>query len=221
MILHELLGTEDHPIYQELQISNGARQYDFLRSATAASLALERDFLSRSVIEALNFHAIGCLHVNAGEYRPCAVRVGNGPDAYHPPEHYQVSARMEAFIDEVNRNWDRFDEVGLASYVLWQLNRIHPFINGNGRTARATCYFALCLKFKQWLPGKTILPELITHNRPEYVVALKDADKTGSLGSLHNLLSRLLAEQIASAAPAAPPPTRRFNARILKARAKT
>ena len=62
MILHELVGSEDHPVYQELQVSNGARQYDFLRSMVAASLGVECDYLSTEVIEALNFHAIACLH---------------------------------------------------------------------------------------------------------------------------------------------------------------
>lgn len=201
MILHELVGTEAHPIYQELQISNGARQYDFLRSAIGASLALGRDFLSTSVIKALNFHAITCLHVSAGEFRPCLVKVGEDPTAYYPPEHYLVQARMDEFVNVVNRRWDSVDEVTLAAYVLWQLNLIHPFINGNGRTARACCHYVLCLRFKSWLPGKSILPELITHNRPEYVAALKVAD-AGDLSALHALLSRLLEEQLKSAEPA-------------------
>jgi hypothetical protein len=29
----------------------------------------------------------------------------------------------------------------LAAYGLWRLNWIHPFVEGNGRTARAVCYF--------------------------------------------------------------------------------
>ncbi|MEX1365172.1 MAG: Fic family protein [Nannocystaceae bacterium] len=39
-------------------------------------------------------------------------------------------------------------EVGLAKgieafdkYTLWRLNWIHPFVEGNGRTARAACYY--------------------------------------------------------------------------------
>lgn len=198
MILHEIVGTEAHPVYQELQISNGARQYDFIRSAVAASLGVGRDYLSLDVIKALNYHAITCLHVAAGDFRPCEVVVGMPPEDYHPPASFQVRARMDDFVNTVNRNWQSADELGLAAFVLWQLNRIHPFINGNGRTARATCYFVLCLKFKKWLPGKTILPELISRDRPEYVAALKQADQ-GDLGPLHALLTRLLDEQIQSA----------------------
>lgn len=214
MILYELLRSEAHPVYQELQVSNGGRQYDFLQSLVKAGLAVHKDHLSLEVVKALNFHAITCLHVSSGSFRPCTVSVGD----YQPPQPYQVTALMEDFVNSVNRHWESTDPVALAAYVLWQLNWIHPFINGNGRTARAACYLVLCLKLKSWLPGTTILPELIRISRDEYVAALKVADQTGDLGQLHALLAKLLSEQIASASPPPPPPTRRFNKRIMDGR---
>jgi Fic family protein len=196
----ELVNTEDNPVYQALEIANGNRQYDFLRSIVIASLNIGRPFLSQHVIKALNFHAITCLHVNPGEYRPCPVHVGN----YTPPEHYRVPALMDDFVNMVNRNWDQTDGVVLATYVLWRMNHIHPFINGNGRTARAASYFVLCVKSGGWLPGEVILPELIRRNQAEYVSALKAVDASLAAGTLdlaplHTLLSRLIGEQMQSA----------------------
>jgi hypothetical protein len=214
MILFELLGNEAHPVYQDLQVSNGSRQYDFLQALVRVSLEIQKDHLSLGVIKALNFHAITCLHVSSGEYRPCTVTVGD----YHPPQPHQVAARMEDFVDTVNRHWEKSDPVGLAAFVLWKLNGIHPFINGNGRTARAACYLVLCLKLSRWLPGTTILPELIRRDRDDYVAALKVADQTNDLSQLHALLSKLLSEQIQSSSPPPPPPPYRFNKRILDAR---
>ena len=133
MILHEICGSEAHPAYQALAVSNGNRQYDFLGSIVTASLAVDRPFLSSAILKALNYHAITCLHVNAGEYRPCPVKVG----IHEPPAHFLVQALMDDFVNSVNRNWDKADPLVLASLVLWRLNYIHPFINGNGRTARA------------------------------------------------------------------------------------
>ena len=133
MILFELDQSENHPAYQKLAISNGTRQYDFLNSVVLAALEVNKPFLSQAVIRALNFHAITCLHVNAGEYRPCPVVVGN----HTPADYYRVPALMDDFVNEVNRHWLSVDSVVLAAYVLWRLNYIHPFINGNGRTARA------------------------------------------------------------------------------------
>ncbi|MFN0315715.1 MAG: Fic family protein [Burkholderiales bacterium] len=153
------------------------------------------------MINALNFQAITCLHTNPGEYRPCPVTVGD----YVPPDHYRVHALMDDFINVVNRIWDSTDPVVLAAWVLWRMNLIHPFINGNGRTARASSYFVLCVKSGGWLPGKTILPELIVRERVSYVEALKHADnsmKTGpeDVSKLHALMSRLLEEQLSTAA---------------------
>jgi fido (protein-threonine AMPylation protein) len=202
LILFEITGDEAHPVYQQLAIENGARQYDFLRSVVTSSIALRRAFLSEHILKALNFQAITCLHTNAGEYRPCDVTVGT----HTPPAHYRVKGLMEDFVNEVNRSWETADPVFLACYVLWRLNYIHPFINGNGRTARAACYFVLCMATGQWLVGTIILPELIKNRRPEYVAALQAADAslaTGALnlGQLHALISQLIQQQLQSANP--------------------
>lgn len=207
MIIFEITGSEQHPVYQTLEIANGGRQYDFLRSLVDASLAVDRPFLSTHIIKALNFQAITCLHTSAGEFRPCAVTVG----PYIPPEPYRVQDLVEDFVNTVNRRWESFDPLVLAAYVLWRLNHIHPFINGNGRTARAACYFVLCVAAGRWLPGTTILPELIRRDRADYVLALQEAGKAAAAGSLdltalHQFLQKLLAEQLASVLPAAPTP---------------
>jgi Fic family protein len=111
---------------------------------------------------------------------------------------------MDDFVNVVNRSWATTDPLVLATFVLWRLNYIHPFINGNGRTARATCYFVLCLSAGYWLPGTTILPELIRRERDAYCTALADVDASFAAGNLdlsplHALLAKLLTEQMATA----------------------
>ena len=106
---------------------------------------------------------------------------------------------MEMFVDEINRSWDQVDPIALAAYVLWKLNWIHPFINGNGRAARAACYFVLCLRMGGWLKGDVILPDLLRRDRDAYVEALKAVDKSlkteFDLTPLYDLLVKLLNEQ--------------------------
>lgn len=198
MNLFELTKSEDHPAYQTLEIANGNRQYNFLRSIVIAALETKRTFLSQTILKALNFHAIACLHSHAGEYRPCSVTITNSK--HTPPDHYRVQSLMDDFVNEVNHSWNAIDPVYLAAFVLWKINYIHPFINGNGRTARAASYFVLCVKSKAWLPGEIILPQLLRQHRDEYVFALTSAD--ASLGTdsldlseLHALINRLLKQQ--------------------------
>jgi len=198
MIIFELTNSEADPAYQQLAVENLDRQYSFLQSIVEASLALKRPMLSIEVIKALNYHAIACLHVSAGEFRPGPVTVGS----YIPPAHYQVPALMQMFTNEVNRFWTALNPIDLATVVLWKLNHIHPFVNGNGRTARVICYYVLCLSAGGWLPGSVTLPERIRMRRPDYVLALQAADASNGadLSQLHGLLSELLDEQLRDAA---------------------
>lgn len=199
MILHEITGSEAHPLYKALEVSNGDRHYSFLQSIVSISIDSGRPFLSQTILKAINFHAIACLHSNAGEFRPCSVQVGD----YQPPGHYRVPDLMDDFVNLVNRQWDSSDPVELSAFVLWKLNHIHPFINGNGRTARAACYFVLCVKLGGWLEGNTILPELLRANRDDYVQALKAVDASAIKGKtdltpLHQIIADHLTTQLGS-----------------------
>lgn len=168
MILFELTNTEQHPAYKALEVANGTRQYDLLRSLVEVALEIDKPFLSQTIIKSLNFHAINCLHTNAGEYRPCPVKVGD----YLPPEHYKVQALMDDLVNEVNRRWGAINTIIVSFFVLWQSNAIDPFINGNGRTARAAYCYVLCLNVGGLIRGSPILPELLRINRDAYVACL-------------------------------------------------
>lgn len=203
MILFELCGeSEAHPVYQSMALSNGERHYSFLKSAVDVSLQLTSgDMLSQTLIKAINYHAIACLHPYAGEYRPCAVHVGRR----QCPAPHRVGSMMDDFVDRTNRHWDASHPVGLAAFIISRLNYIHPFINGNGRTARAAGYFALCLKMGRWLPGTIILPELLHRERDTYIAALHQSYGSLEPGETDSrfdpmiaLLNALLIEQFRS-----------------------
>ena len=199
MDLYGLLGTEDHPAYRDFEVENNTRLHGFMRSAVISAIAVHRPVLSRQIICALNFHAIACLHGGAGLYRPCAVSAG----LFQPPEFHQVPELMDDFVNMVNRWWAETNPVVLATHVLWRLSYIHPFINGNGRTARAAAYYVLCAASGAWLPGSVLLPELLTRHRKDYIEALRRADQSHREGKvdltpLHSLVQRLLVEQLSS-----------------------
>ncbi|MGC9420356.1 MAG: Fic family protein, partial [Rhodovulum sp.] len=103
-------------------------------------------------------------------------------------------------------NWERRTGVHLASFVMWRLNWIHPFTDGNGRTSRAVSYVVLCVKEGVLLPGTKTIPEQITDlYRKEYYDAIEAADEryhsTGFtekiVTEMEKLIGSLLAEQLA------------------------
>ncbi len=188
MFVFELVGrTEDDPIYRELERTNGIRHYSFLDSIISTSLALGYHSLSEELICAVNFHAIACLHKGPGQYRNVQMDVGE----FNPIHYTAVPAEMKKFIIEVNDYWVLTDGVALASYVMWRINHIHPFVNGNGRTARAMCFYVLCMKIGIKLGIH--LPELIrTEFREEYIAALKKVDDTLNIFPLASLLEKII-----------------------------
>ena len=193
MNLYDLEDTEQHPAYQQLEATNVLRHYDFLYSIIRAALASDRQWLSQSLIKALNFHAIVGLHHEAGQYRSHDVEVGR----HIPPRHYRVESLMDDFVNSVNRSWESADVAKLAAYALWRINYIHPFVNGNGRTARAVCYFIVCVKVGGLLPGGTTLPETLRREpmRTKCIEDLIEADK-GNPHQLIALIEQLIRQQI-------------------------
>ena len=191
MILFNLTKSENHPEYKKLEVSNMFRQRNFLDSIIRAATGAKKPFLSRDLIKALNFHAITCLHPYAGEYRPCEVQVGD----YIPPRFFDVPGLMDEFVNTVNRNFEKSDGIELSAYVLWQLNAIHPFINGNGRTARCACFFVSCIKSGSWVKkssdDKTLL-ELLEEHRDEMIKALQVANREKTPRAVIGFIRKLL-----------------------------
>jgi len=125
----------------------------------------------------------------------------------HTPPHFdRVPALVDRFISAVHENWDIMsNDMVLPAYALWRLNWIHPFVEGNGRTARAACYYLICLRFGGLLPGKRTVPERIRENRQPYYAALQEADRHWADGqfnvdALASYLEGLLISQLQEAA---------------------
>ncbi|MCY3920986.1 MAG: Fic family protein [Chloroflexi bacterium] len=199
-LLVEQLAPEKGDLnYTTLRQKNLERQYAFLQSVTEAAVNLEYARISHGLIKALNFHATACLNPCAGRYRttPIVIRRAAGqPLGHQPPSGEEVRDLMDGFVATVNDDWEHSDPVDLATLCVWRLNHIHPFKNGNGRTARALCYYVLCAKLGGLLPGSPMLPERIRATRVEYVRKLQEADE-GSLTPLAELVQELLTEQMA------------------------
>jgi len=110
---------------------------------------------------------------------------------------------VEELCDYINESWDSHSAIHLSSYVMWRLNWIHPFTDGNGRTSRAASYLVLCLRLGYLLPGKKTIPDQIAENRSPYYKALEKADEYAregkvDLSEMEHLLEQLIAKQLLS-----------------------
>ncbi len=71
---------------------------------------------------------------NAGVYRSVPVRIGGS--SHIPPEPYMLGKLMEELFVFYETEKERMHPVLLAAEMHERLVTIHPFIDGNGRTAR-------------------------------------------------------------------------------------
>jgi Fic family protein len=81
------------------------------------------------------------LVLTPGNYRPAGVEIQGS--RHQPVGAHLVPEQVEEMCDYMNENWEKSSPVHLSAYALWKLNWIHPFTDGNGRTARALSYLVL------------------------------------------------------------------------------
>jgi Fic family protein len=155
-----------------------------------------------------HLHHAGTLFLlsEPGRYRNIEVKIADkaGNVAHQPPPWQSVPGWMQRFFRDLSSVWTSGDALDVASYALWRINWIHPFRNGNGRTARAFCYACLSLKMGVVLPGQVTVVDQIMANRQRYQQALRTADDTyhqtaqPDLSGMKQFLHDLLVIQINS-----------------------
>ncbi|MBN9616127.1 MAG: cell filamentation protein Fic [Acidobacteriales bacterium 59-55] len=189
----------DPVLRAQREAANALKQYELVAEMVQAFVDPERPFRFRpSHLQSLHRAALLGLSGYAGNWRPAGVRIGESK--HQPPDAFQVPERIEELCDYVNENWHR-SALHLASYVMWKLNWIHPFTDGNGRTSRAASYLILCVRMGYLLPGRLTIPEQIEADKTPYYRALEAADVAWSEGKIDvskmkELLSSMLAAQL-------------------------
>ena len=184
----------------KIEARNGVHQFDAVTEMIEHFSDPERKFKLRpSHLLHLQRFALQGLSAYAGNYRPSDIKIGGS--RHKPPGAHMVPEEVEHMCDYINDNWERSSPVHLAAYALWKLNWIHPFTDGDGRTARSISYLLLCLRLGYSLPGTNTIPEQIAKDKKPYYKVLEAADdaweaKKIDLSELEELLSALLANQL-------------------------
>ena len=192
---------DDPQLFARVQEQNLLRQYDLLSNCVEIGLAKGIEAFDKYTLWSLNQVAVSNIAQFGGRYREEPIYVGK-----HTPPHFKdVSNEMDRFFSVVHENWTIIDDpTTLPAYALWRLNWIHPFVEGNGRTARAACYYLICMRYGALLPGKKIVPERVREKREPYYAALQAADVAWAQGhfdvsELSTYLEGLLKDQLTEA----------------------
>ncbi len=190
----------------QAEAANGLRQFD--AGKAAAQEAIDRrqisgDYQFRlrpSLILSLHREALRGISLYAGLYRPGDVSIGKSK--HQPPGAHQVPELVEDLCEYINQQWETSTPIHLSAYVMWRLNWIHPFADGNGRTSRITSYVVMTIRSGFILPGSPTIPDQIVCDRRGYFNALDAADAAFKseridVSVMEELLGGMLARQLA------------------------
>jgi Fic family protein len=184
-----------------IEAQNGLRQFDRMIELIDQCTGRGPRFRLRpSTIMDLNRLAVEGLVQEPGAWRYVSIEISAAKHV--PPDHLDVPREIDEMCEYVQGYWADRSPIHLSSYVMWRLNWIHPFVDGNGRTSRVVSYLVLCAKLGYRLPGTKTIPERIAENKKPYYAALEQADRAWKdgrvdLSEMENLLQEHLEEQLA------------------------
>jgi Fic family protein len=166
VLLEDGITVGGKPVKDCYEATGHATAYDFmLKIARSGKLVFSEEMI-------LNLHRLFYFSIDnerAGKYRESQVFI-TGTD-YVPPTPAETPKLMSRFIQDLNTHKDSLHPVRLAAFAHKKIVDIHPFVDGNGRTARLLMNLILINKGYQIV---TIPPIL----RMDYINALKLSRKS-------------------------------------------
>ncbi len=190
------------------EAANALRQFDRVIELVRQTLSSGNRFVLRpEVIKELNRIALDGLDPEAGDYREGPMEIEGS--RHQPPAACDVSDFVDGMCEHFNGRAGIDDPIDLSAYLMWRVNWIHPFMNGNGRTSRAVSYLALSVGLGAELPGVPTVPDRIASNKAPYYAALDAADAANLDGRVDvsvmaQLIRKCLTTQLASIVPPKP-----------------
>jgi Uncharacterized conserved protein len=137
--------------------------------------------ISERVIKDLHYIILKSIDSkNAREYRTTNVLISGS--IHRPVEHFLVSEKMKDLIEWYKDNKKKLHPIELAAEFHFRYVYIHPFIDGNGRSARLLMNLIL---MRNGYPISVIKNE----DRDEYMKALEIASTTGDTKDFINMVA--------------------------------
>jgi Fic family protein len=137
-----VLVRRDDELYVATEEKNLLRQYDYVQSSIEIGIKQGPHSFDRSFILALHHLAMANLSHFCARYRNESSTI----DGRVCPHYKDIPELVDEFVEIVQERWFTLTPLQLAAYGLWRPVWIHPFADGNGRTARAISYFLLCAR---------------------------------------------------------------------------
>jgi len=163
LVIQEGITVGGKSLREHLEAKNHPEAIDYVEKLAQQETTIEQDDVQK--VHAIIMHGID--DQNAGKYRTGQVRVAGA--TFMPPPASKINVMIAELLQTLNQNPEELRPIELAAFFHHKLVYIHPFLDGNGRTARLLMNIIL---MRNGYPF-TILLKV---DRPKYLRALSDAD---------------------------------------------
>lgn len=176
LVLKEGITISEKSIKETVEVKNLGVAFDFFYELAQQDTPITENYLKQ-----IHKLLVGDdPYLNAGNYRNIGVVITGSE--HTPPEPFEVPFKMQELIQWISDNYETENPIILGAVAHHELAKIHPFNDGNGRTARLLLNLILMKK------GYPICSIKRTE-RPRYYDSMSLADN----GNYHQIIE-LVAE---------------------------
>lgn len=176
LIIQEGITVHGKSLKEHLEAKNHPDAINYIEKLAQSKTPIQED-------DILNVHKLlmrGIDDQNAGKYRTGQVRIAGA--TFMPPPPSKIQRMINELLQSLSQNPDELTPIELAAFFHHKIAYIHPFLDGNGRTARLLMNIIL---LRNGYPFTVLLKV----DRPKYLQTLSEADK-GNLTPFTTFIAR-------------------------------
>lgn len=185
LVVDKGLTIQGKSLVEHLEAVNHAEAVDYIKEL--AKTTKPTDITQDTILEIHRQILNKIDDTNAGRYRSLPVRVAGSTTVF--PNHMQVAKLMAKFITDLHKIAKTQHPCLIAAFGHFTLVGIHPFSDGNGRTARLLMNLIL---EQSGYPPAIIRKE----DRLKYINTLEEGRSSGSLDDFNKLIAEALEHSI-------------------------
>lgn len=156
LLLDDKISVGGKTLREIYEVTNHDKAFSYVRRLISEGKSLDEEILK-------NIHEIIMENImQGGSYRAHSVRIIGA--SFSPPDAYRLREEMKFFFDDLPQKRS-LHKVECAAWTHAEFVRIHPFSDGNGRTARMIMNYEL-------MSGKFLPINIKNNEREKYYAAL-------------------------------------------------
>jgi Fic family protein len=175
LVIQEGITVRGKSLREHLEARNHPDAIDYMEKLAQKEATIKQDDISKVHVLLMR----GIDDQNAGKYRTGQVRVAGA--TFVPPPAEKIQPVINELLQTLSQNPDELTPIELAAFFHHKFVYIHPFLDGNGRTARLLMNVIL---MRNGYPFTVLLKV----DRPKYLRALSEADN-GNLTPFTNFVA--------------------------------